>query len=334
MGTDLNRLIGDLPPIPPEKKGFQCQVLADSISPADCRLTSMLVKYPLIVHAEWCRHRAFSRSVASNRAIPTARIVQMVLEDPFDPIHWGSAKPGMQAGEELSGSDLEAARSAWNMARTFAIEFAVSAQESGLHKQIANRILYPYQWVSEVITATDDGWANFFALRCHEAAEPHMRYIAEMCRDAYFSNPKQIIGQGEWHVTFVSDKEQFWILSQADDLIRQAAGSDHPITKIRDLHLIDERGYWLVKAVSAARTARTSYRTHDGRFSAVDEDLALYCRLIASVPRHVSPTEHQARPAVGVTLRRNKFANFRGWEQHRLEIPDNNIETYIWPPKT
>ena len=47
--------------------------------------------------------------------------------------------------------------------------------------------------------------------------------------------------------------------------------------------------------VSVARCARVSYKTHDGTPTSVEADMALYERLLGSVPLHASPAEHQAK---------------------------------------
>jgi len=67
---------------------FQCKIIADSKSPQGERLTTFLVTYPRIIHAEMCRHRMFSRNTASSRAIPFKKMAKDVEENPFIPIAW------------------------------------------------------------------------------------------------------------------------------------------------------------------------------------------------------------------------------------------------------
>src|SRR5437660_8749012 len=102
--------------VPEDEKGYRCEVVLDSINPAGVRLLTLRWKYPLMVHAEACRHRAFSRSVASNRAIPTPKIIAMVEQDPVIPIFWGRNQPGMQAEEELDADQRAAAVRGWRAA--------------------------------------------------------------------------------------------------------------------------------------------------------------------------------------------------------------------------
>jgi hypothetical protein len=77
------------------------------------------------------------------------------------------------------------------------------------------------------------------------------------------------------------------------------------------------------KMVSAARCARVSYNLPDtGKPSTVGKDLELYDRLAGSMPRHLSPLEHQATP-----LSQSVFCgNFRGWKQFRKEIQGESGE--------
>ena len=78
--------------------GFEAKVLADSVSPAGQRLTTLEATFPRFILAEFNTHRVFSRNSASSRAIPVAKQLRRLLDDPYVPIEFGSNKPGMQAG--------------------------------------------------------------------------------------------------------------------------------------------------------------------------------------------------------------------------------------------
>jgi thymidylate synthase ThyX len=67
------------------------------------------------------------------------------------------------------------------------------------------------------------------------------------------------------------------------------------------------------KMVSAARCARVSYLTHEGKRD-IEKDIELCERL--RTDRHLSPFEHVATPGDD----RSFHANFRGWIQMRKEI--------------
>ena len=93
------------------------KVIEDSISEYGYRLTTIEAHYPLIIHAQFMTHRMFSRNAASNRAIPTRRILDQVDNDPFYPDHWGKNQPGMQANTNLTDQDVLEAEAAWERDR-------------------------------------------------------------------------------------------------------------------------------------------------------------------------------------------------------------------------
>ena len=298
------------------------KVLADSISPEGIRLTTFELRYPRFIHAEELTHRILetqpelviyeavpdglmydqdlSRNASSNRAIPVQRMIEDLRRDPAMPEFWGSNKPGMQAGEELTEGDLYYVQQVWLAARDNAIASANVMIKSGLHKQIANRILEPWAHINVVVTATE--WANFFALRAHPDAQPEIRILAEAMMAAMGQSDPQLLNVGVWHLPYVSEEDHF----------------NHDIE--------------ILKKVSVARCARVSYLTHDGRPTSVEEDLSLYEKLLVSQPLHASPAEHQATPdSIYKAHRGNKWnkpklhGNLKGWCQFRKMLPNEFI---------
>jgi thymidylate synthase ThyX len=293
--------------------GYSCKILKDSITERGCRLTTMEVTFPRIVLAEFNTHRMFSRNSASSRAIPVAKMLARVKEDPFFPIYWGKNQKGMQASEELSPEAKAMARENWRLARDVAVSVVSRLQEEDidLHKQIANRLLEPFLWHTVIVTATD--WGNFFALRAHKDAMPEIRRIAEMMREAYedpHRKPSQA-AQGYWHLPLVYDD----------------AGQPRFPDDIKDAEAIQKENDvpWLqtLVKVSCGRCARVSYLTHDGKRS-IQDDIQLYDRLRTS--GHMSPLEHAARPMSDAEWKASAYSgNFRGWVQHRKEIPNEGV---------
>lgn len=272
--------------------GFKAKVVEVSRAHHGVKLFTLQLRYPFFIHPEFLTHRAFSRNSASARAIPVAKMIEQVRNDPAMPIFWGSNKPGMQAGEGLEGVAQTWARDNWLLAARSAAASAESMADIGLHKQIANRVLQPYQWMHTVVSATE--WDNFFALRDHPDAQPEIQLLARLMKQAIdaaepvyrsASNATRAIG---WHLPYISDVERL----------------SH-----------DHEPQYLAK-LSAARCARVSYLKHDGGVPKPGEDLGLFERLVGSAPIHASPTEHQAFPTVFDTPCRN----FNGWCQFRVEI--------------
>jgi len=266
-------------------------------------------------------HRMLSKSTGSSRAIPTKRLLEMVRTNPAMPVHWGKNEPGMQANAELVGLERERAISRWRAAAFDAAFRAELMANAGVHKQVVNRILEPYLWVRQVISGTK--WANFFALRTHEDAQPEFRALAVAMWEAMQASTPQVLQPGQWHLPYITGEDYNEALLAADetlaDLVRR------------------ERGIMLLLKVSAARCARVSYKTHDGKRPSFNEDAALFDRLMGNQPVHASPTEHQATPdnlalyprTVGLTwMCPEQHGNLSGWIQHRKLIPGENIKEF------
>lgn len=96
---------------------YSVSILKDSLAPCGRRLTTWELSYPRFVHAELMTHRLFSRNSASSRAIPIERLLARVREDPALPKWWGRNQAGMQALEELEGSERAEVERLWLEAR-------------------------------------------------------------------------------------------------------------------------------------------------------------------------------------------------------------------------
>jgi len=275
---------------------YSARILLDSVAPHGKRITTMEVSFPRFILAEMNTHRRFSRSYASSRAIPVEKRIEMVVNDPVVPEGWGKNRRGMQATEQID--DAQGALMAWLKARDEAVKYASELASYGLHKQLANRLLEPFTYVTGIITSTE--WDNFFHLRCHPDAQPEMQRIAEMMRDAYFASTPQLVGYGRWHVPLV----------------------DFPGSPNMDLTTEE------ALACSAARCARVSYNNHDGSRPDPSKDLELAARLQAS--GHMSPFEHQGAPAAGAHV---KNGNLIGWLQYRMILPNPERLNYQPPEK-
>jgi thymidylate synthase ThyX len=279
---------------------ISAKIIADSVSPDGKRLTTVQTRYPKFIHGEVMTHRAFSRNASSSRAIPVARLIQDVIDDPIEPSFWGKNQPGMQAAEELTGEYLNMAKAYWNIVRSMSISSARYLTIYGTHKQIVNRILEPYCHINTLISATE--WDNFFELRCHPAAQPEMRMLAEAIRDARAASTPKLLRLGEWHLPYFdpeADREALFDANLGGDLFD-----------------------WMIR-LSVARCARVSYLTQEGAVPTTEADLALYDRLVGSVPLHASPAEHQATPDRKWELgweAPELHGNFVGWVQRRKQI--------------
>ena len=266
--------------------GYSARVLLDSVSPAGVRLTTLEVTFPRFVLAEFNTHRVMSRNSASSRAIPTAKLIDRLLNDPVIPLEWGRNQAGMSADDVVTEEEAAEAERVWLQARDAAVEHARRLLDLKIHKQELNRVLEPFLWHTVIVTASE--WENFFQLRCSANAQPEIRKPAMLMRDAIDASTPRAVEAGGWHLPLVQDDER------ALDIEIQ-------------------------KKISAARCARVSYLTHEGKRE-IEKDLELHDRLKSD--RHLSPFEHVATPAGDA----NFHAHFRGWLQMRHEI-----EAATWP---
>ncbi len=260
---------------------YSVKKLLDSIGPNNARMTTWVCQYPRFVHAEMMTHKILNKNSASSRAIPVAKLLEQVKNDPALPLWWGKNQAGMQAREELTGAALNLAKIHWETARDEMVWAVERLMDLGLHKQLANRLLEPWMFITIILTGTE--YENFFRLRAHPDAQPEIAWVATEMKRQYEETEPTRISSASWHLPFIT----------GEDYASELA--------VEQLQLI-----------SAARCARVSYLTHDGRKDFAD-DIALAEKLMSS--GHWSPFEHiaQAQPE-GTT---NWSGNLKGFTQLR-----------------
>ena len=210
---------------------YKCEIIADSLSPQNHRLTTFKVTYPRIIHSEFCRHRILSRNTASSRAIPFEKMVKDVEEDPFIPLAWQKSHKGMQGSEYWTDNDTvtvdegdeyerytkiysatEHFITEWLEARDLAIAQSYELNRLGVTKQLCNRLLEPFVWTTELVSGTE--WENFFSLRCPKYTFGKLR--------VWRSRKDAIIDFPDWE----SRNDLFWLSinkSQAEIHIQKIA---------------------------------------------------------------------------------------------------------------
>ena len=270
---------------------IEAKVIEDSISEEGKRITTLQVKFHRFILPEFNTHRVFSRNFSSSRAIPTAKLLDQIRNDPAMPVHWGKNRPGMQASEELIGIEREMAEAEWRISAHMAADQSEVLAKQGLHKQVTNRLLEPFMWANGIVTSTE--WDNWFELRAHEDAQPEIHELAIKMREAMNNSTPKLLKAGEWHLPYISLDER------------------------NDSFFKNNDDKQLLQKISAARCCRVSYLKHDGAAPNVNDDLALFDRLAGAVPLHSSPLEHQATPCVKSSDYGTMMGNFFGWVQFR-----------------
>ena len=296
-------------------------ISAKVIAHSRCRISgkeiaTLQLRYPRFIHAEFMTHRQFSRNASSSRAIPVSRLIEDIRRDPAMPLYWGKNQKGMQAGGEINEPvtfsypcqfDLFDNKptahtlvtfereAAWLQAMEEALNIAQGFDRAGYHKQIVNRLLEPFSHINVVMTSTE--FSNWFALRDHPDAEPHIAHLAREMREKLYLSDPMLLSVGEWHTPYVYASDEW--------------GYDAPVS--------GEAADAAIK-LSVARCARTSYLTHDGRIPDMVEDLKLHDRLVGGDPLHASPAEHQATPDPYGEAR-SQWGNFSHFKQYRKTLP-------------
>ena len=274
------------------------RVIKHSVSPEGKEIVTMVVTFPRYILAEFNTHRVFSKNTASSRAIPVGKFIKQVEEDPVFPTYWGKNQSGMKAVVELSSENIKKATSIWAKAKDQMIIAAQKLQLLELHKQITNRLLEPWFYVTVLVTSTE--WNNFFKLRCSVDAQPEMKQIADMMKKALSESTASPLNYGQWHIPFGEECSKLSL-----------------IEKLK---------------VATARAARVSYVNFDGEIDTV-KDLWLHDELKSS--GHWSPFEHCAQALRPLSFLERVFlgvkfifggekcilkkgtGNFRGWLQYR-----------------
>lgn len=253
------------------------EILADSVNEHNVRLTTFLLTYPRFIHSEVLTHRAFSRCSSSSRAIPSAKLIGMVMDNPALPESWGKNKKGMQAEEELDEESKSKALEFWLEARDHALDGSARLGAIGVHKQLANRLIEPFSHITVVLSGTE--FNNFFGLRASPYAQPEFMVLAYRMLDKYMKSIVTRLNRYDWHMPFQDDVTL--VLGQTNKL-----------------------------KVCTARCARTSYLGFDSTRD-WKADVDLHDKL--EVSGHWSPFEHCAQ-AVNEESKSN--FGF-GWKQYR-----------------
>jgi hypothetical protein len=289
---------------------YEAKIILDSVGPNGARLTTFELTYPRFVHAELMTHRMFSRNSASSRAIPNEKLRARVQEDPAMPVYWGENQRGMQAGGELRAIYRHDAEIVWRSARDEMLRRSAQLADIGLHKQLCNRLIEPWMFITVVITATE--WDNAWGLRVDPAAQPEMERAFHLAKDLYDRSVPQKLAAGAWHLPYVTGYDE-------EQIRQEYAGVE------------DFDG--LLCRVSIGRCAAVSFLNQDKRDPPAD--LARAGKMTDN--GHMSPFEHVAQAltwaewgeyatkAAHAWLHdRVPVGNLWGWKQYRKTLSNEH----------
>lgn len=262
---------------------IKAKIICDSIHEGK-RITTFELEYHRFIHAELLTHRMFSRNCSSSRAIPLKRMLETTENNLAVPIYYGANKQGMQATEEIE--QVDKAKELWQEAFKSASSYAVKLGELGLHKQIPNRLVEPFQIIKVVVTSTD--FENFFNLRIHKDAQPEILILANKMYEAYIASEPLELDLDEYHLPYIErERLEDGILSyytvDVDNSDSETNGYEYKNT------LSSEEAVTL----SVASCAAVSYRTDSMTF---DKAVKIFTMLLKADVAHGSPLEHIAKP--------------------------------------
>lgn len=326
------------------KGNIEVQIIADSVGQRGGRITTFELTYPRIIHSEFMTHRLFSRNAMSSRAVPIKTMVKLIRENMAMPVRFGANQPGMQdKGVEHDAlvylpqyEQGMTGRDAWAEAADRACEVALALDEAKYHKQIANRLIEPFQMMKTVMTTTE--MENFLWLRVDADADPTIEVLANLMKEAMENSEPELLQPGVWHTPYVDHVYGFGPEGDAHTFEGYCVLDEND----RPVMLTEEEAL----RISASCCGQVSYRRLD---STKDKALDIYTRLVAGKKVHASPFEHQAREIEetwddveygqqqvnvfwcietweeGITHvdREGNFwsGNFKGFIQHRQLIP-------------
>lgn len=289
------------------KSNISAEIVADSRSAVDgTRITTFVLEYWRGIHSELMTHRMFSRNAASSRAIPISRVIEQIGTACAFPVAWGANQAGMQAGEDCTnlvmlysdGDDAEyqlgaTAQDAWQEASVQAIKYAQAFSDAGYHKQIANRLLEPFQMMRTIVTSTD--YENFFHLRCHKDADPTIQELARCMKEAYRESEEkglvELLDVGEWHTPFIHHYRGVDELGEVGLTYGLSAWDEEIEGWTLDQELTLEEAL----KVSSSCCAQVSFRKLD---TSLEKAISIYDKLVNSKPVHASALEHCATPII------------------------------------
>lgn len=186
--------------------------------------------YDIEVDGKYHNFLANGIVVHNSRAIPFEKMVEVVKKEPFIPLAFQCQHKGMQGSQYITDSYvIEKKKEKWLNARDKAIRSAVDLskeevsasyytndengvpihtkdvyiENSSVSKQICNRLIEPFMWVTQIVTGSREAFENLFRLRCPI-------YELEVCPDSvvYARSKKEFIE----HYDCFEDKDDLWWL--------------------------------------------------------------------------------------------------------------------------
>lgn len=354
------------------KSGITAKLVAFSKSKSGQKIATFELEYPRTIHSEVRTHCMLDMNASSSRAIPMKFMREQVSQNIAFPAVLTKNQAGMQGREIHDGwieleiiadvykwkledllkyfEDIGAEVDAENMRISYqqyienwVLKSTLADHEvlerSGLHKQITNRLVEPYQFIKTIVTGTE--FDNFFNLRFQEDADPTLIELANLMAHLYYTTEPEELSWREWHTPYVlherdSDgKLKYFVFNESGDKQYLSGGLNGDAVK-----------------VSCCACAQVSYRKLD---TSPEKVQRVYDLLINGGIIHGSAFSHVACPMCrmfaspiegdcinvsvlpktwqdGVTHMDRQgnlwSSKFKGWIQYRKLIPNENCGSF------
>lgn len=262
---------------------IQSKIIKDTLNAySDDRIVTFELVLPKYLVAEVNKHTVLHNSCQSSRAVPVAKMIQSVEENPFIPYYWQKPHKGMQGYEYYTNENkISQLREEWLNARDNAVITAKKLQNE-VSKQTINRLLEPFMYVKMVLTGTEFG--NFFNQRCPIFLNNKGNKVKSRTGLGFGVDFTSTKGQADIHLQILAEmmhNEMYYNSNPVESFehIPYDIGKEYPLEA--RLHY------------SASQCARISFTTitDDKQFS-LERNLQLAQGLI--VEGHAEPFSHQA----------------------------------------
>ena len=306
-------------------KNIKAEIVAHSrnIETGDELITYRLT-YPRIILAQLNTYKQITKITASSRAQPFNKVVEVIENDPFIPMAYQKAHKGMQGTEyfmdeeEIRERDLE-----WLTARDKAVEQAKKLNDLGVTKQICNRILEPWMWVTQLVTGTREAYEHLFNQRCLEYEVGGVKGRSKKEMGLNLTDEEWLISnKGHAEIHFMDLAEKMYdalTLSKPKELKPGELHVPYLDTPLMTPDLFPED----VIKYSCGLTAHTSYTTiGDGTKMTIEKARGLFDHCLEN--GHYSVFEMIGRAMSKDELDDPRRRGFRGFIQLRGHLEDGN----------
>ena len=307
-------------------------------------LITYRLTYPRIILAQLNTYKQITKITASSRAQPFNKVVEVIENDPFIPMAYQKTHKGMQgsdyfaAEEEIRERDLE-----WLTARDKAVEQAKKLNELGVTKQLTNRLLESFMWVTQLVTGTKESFDHLFNQRCPEyeinihgvVFKGKSKKEIELEAEDYFGVPYQVedlawllSNKGHAEIHFMDLAEKMYDALRLSKSKKLKPGELHIPYVDTPVFTPDISMEDTIK-LSCGLTAHTSYTTiGDGNVMGITKARGLFNHCLEN--GHYSVFEMIGRAMSKDELDDPRRRGFRGFIQLRGHLEDGkDLKTFI-----